>query len=447
MEVIEAPPKGRLLNDLLRDRLLWIGVAIPVLFHLLNGLHAHFPFVPELRNRFLVYQSFVGRPWRVMRWWPQLIFSYHFSVIGIAYVIPSEISFSYWFFFLFFKLEYLAFDTFGWSANAWRCAGRQAFGSQMVIAASLLWTARRHLGSIVLSVIGRAEEDDRDEPLPYRTALSGSVLAFGAAIWLLVYAGVSLWVASAVMLLWVPTTLCLTWMVINGGMYLVQTPYYLSEMLVLFVGSEKVGTGSLAVLRIPERSLMRDWGEILMPHVLQGFRLGDETGLRRSSLIPVMAASILACLAIAIPATIWLGHAEGAVTTLHGHRGFCYDPYNQIAHWSRVPLPVNWTEIGHALGGALFTYVMLLTRWRHAGYFLHPIGFAVGASYSNFHIWSSLLVGWLVKTGMMRGGGIRLYRRSRPAFIGLIVGEYLAALIWIVVGAVTRVPYRVLPMP
>ncbi|MFQ6130467.1 MAG: DUF6785 family protein [Armatimonadota bacterium] len=447
MEMMRPPGHGKLLNSLLRNRLLCVGVAVPLLFHLVNGLHAHFPSVPQLQNRFLWYEGFKGRPWRVLGWWPQLIFSFYFSVVGIAYVIPSEISFSYWFFYLFFKFEYLTIDTFGWNAHAWRCAGRQAFGSQMVIAGSLLWTARRHLKSLVLGVLGRSDPEDRDEPLPYRTALVGSALAFVGTTWMLVHAGVSLWVAVGVMLLWVPTTFCLTWMVINGGMYLVQTPYYLSEMLILFVGSERVGPSNLAILRLPERSLMRDWGEILMPHVLQGFRIGDETGLRRRSLVPIMAVSILVALAVAIPVTIWLGHVEGAVSTLYGGPWFSYNIYNEVANWTRQPLSIDWTEICNAIGGAIFTHLLLAARWRYAGFLLHPIGFAVGASYSNFHIWSSLLVGWLVKTAIMHCGGIRWYRRCRPLFMGLIVGEYMAALIWIVVGAITRVPYRLLPVP
>jgi len=135
------------------------------------------------------------------------------------------------------------------------------------------------------------------------------------------------------------------------------------------------------------------------------------------------------------------------VSTLHGQRGFSYNPYNQIANWTRVPLFIDWTEICNAIGGAIFTHLLLVARWRYVGFFLHPIGFAVGASYSNFHIWSSLFLGWLVKTMITYCGGAHWYQRLRPVFMGLIVGEYMAALIWIVVGAITRVPYRLLPVP
>jgi hypothetical protein len=87
-----------------------------------------------------------------------------------------------------------------------------------------------------------------------------------------------------------------------------------------------------------------------------------------------------------------------------------------------------------------------MARWRSVGLSLHPIGFAVGASYSNFHIWSSLFVGWVVKTVIMYFGGARRHQRWRAVFMGLVVGEYMAALIWIVVGLITRVPYWVLPV-
>ncbi len=447
IEMVEAPKEGMVANKLLGNRLLWIGFAIPVLFHLINGLHRHFPSIPEIPNRFLWYDVFRGRPWRVMRWWPQLIFSYYFSVIGIAYVIPSEISFSYWFFYLFFKLEYLVVDAYGLPANAWRCVGRQAFGAQMVIAGSLIWTARRHLRRIVVGIVKRSRLDDGDEPMTYRSALIGTIVGLAAGAWLLSHAGAAVWVAVGIIVLWVPTTLCLTWMVINGGMYLVQAPYYVSEMLVLFLGSERVGAKNLIATRIPERVLMRDWGEILMPHVLQAFRIGDETGLKRRKLVPAMVASIAVCLVIAIPVTIWIGHRESAVATLYANPWFGHHIINETARWAQLPLPVNWTEIGNAIGGAVFTHLLLMARWRYVGFALHPVGFAVGASYSNFHIWSSLLVGWLIKTTIIRYGGARAFQRGRPIFMGLVIGEYAAALIWIIVGTITRVPYRALPVP
>jgi hypothetical protein len=81
------------------------------------------------------------------------------------------------------------------------------------------------------------------------------------------------------------------------------------------------------------------------------------------------------------------------------------------------------------------------------GWALHPIGFAVGASYANFHLWSSMMFGWCIKQAIMKAGGLRLFRQARPLFIGLIVGDYLASGFWITVGLLTGTPYRILPVP
>jgi hypothetical protein len=132
---------------------------------------------------------------------------------------------------------------------------------------------------------------------------------------------------------------------------------------------------------------------------------------------------------------------------IQGDPTFGHNPLQQIRNRTVTPLFTNWTDIGNAVGGAIFTYLLLACRWRHIGFFLHPIGLAVGASYAMHHIWSSLLVGWVVKSAITHWGGVQWYRRLRPFFMGLVVGDYLSALIWIVVGALTRTPYRLLPVP
>ena len=50
--------------------------------------------------------------------------------------------------------------------------------------------------------------------------------------------------------------------------------------------------------------------------------------------------------------------------------------------------------------------------------------------------WVSIFLGWLAKILILRYGGVRLYRAARPVFLGLIVGEVLAAAYWIIDPAV-----------
>ena len=40
-------------------------------------------------------------------------------------------------------------------------------------------------------------------------------------------------------------------------------------------------------------------------------------------------------------------------------------------------------------------------------------------------VWTNALVGWTLTTLIRRYGGLRLYRSLRPAFVGLILGQFL----------------------
>jgi hypothetical protein len=57
-------------------------------------------------------------------------------------------------------------------------------------------------------------------------------------------------------------------------------------------------------------------------------------------------------------------------------------------------------------------------------------------TYPGAHLWLSIFVGWLCKVTILRFGGARTYTAAKPFFVGLIVGESLAAAFWLVVGIV-----------
>jgi hypothetical protein len=93
----------------------------------------------------------------------------------------------------------------------------------------------------------------------------------------------------------------------------------------------------------------------------------------------------------------------------------------------------RWGNFGF---GFVFTSFLSVMRLRFAGWPLHPVGYLLCFSYPMDAIWFSIFLGWLAKTLLVRFGGSDLYRRARPAFIGLIIGEAAAAACWLVVSLV-----------
>ena len=86
-------------------------------------------------------------------------------------------------------------------------------------------------------------------------------------------------------------------------------------------------------------------------------------------------------------------------------------------------------------GGLLAVVVCASCRLRIPGWPLHPVVFLVWGTPPMSRFAWSFLVGWLIKLCVIRLGGTRAYRSMRPFLVGVISAELLMALLWIAVGA------------
>ncbi len=78
---------------------------------------------------------------------------------------------------------------------------------------------------------------------------------------------------------------------------------------------------------------------------------------------------------------------------------------------------------------------------------LHPLGAALSVSWILCVFWFPMLVAWLIKNVITRYGGIKLYLRLRPAFLGLIFGEYFMAVAWTLISWIFATEVPIFPWP
>jgi len=105
-------------------------------------------------------------------------------------------------------------------------------------------------------------------------------------------------------------------------------------------------------------------------------------------------------------------------------------PYNRYLHLG----------FGAALSAVLYYLCLTFPQWP-----LHPFGLMLIDSYAGHEVYASVFFGWLLQVVVVRFGGASLYRKVRPLFLGLIVGEVVAAIFWALVPVVLvmfGLPYR-----
>ena len=430
----------------LKSKVVLCGAAVPFALHLINGLHRYFPAVPAIPTVFNISQAFTEKPWVTLRWWPALRIVIYPSVIAITYLLTLEVSFSLWFFFLLFKLQYIIMNTLGLRINPWVSASRQVMGGFLVFTAAVFWGSRAHLKDVFLKAFTRKSDvDDSQEPLPYPVALLGLVGGIAMLVMFCNIAGITAWVAVGVIAAIFVITIVLTWMVVNGGLLLVQAPLFPSEYLEIPLGTLRIGARSLTVLSF-QRTFLRDWGELLMPSIMHGFKLSDYVKLNQKKLLAVMAISIVVAIAVTHFASLNLIYSKGALSMQHwtyvrAPTGYFQNRANRI-QW---PMGTRWSEVYSMIGGGVATFFLLFMRRRFIWWPLHPIGYLLGATYPPYHLWSSIFFGWFIKYLVLKLGDIKRYRAIRPFFMGVVVGEYAIIGIWTILGLFTHVGYYALP--
>jgi hypothetical protein len=121
----------------------------------------------------------------------------------------------------------------------------------------------------------------------------------------------------------------------------------------------------------------------------------------------------------------------------------CYEqPRTMMLDGTRDYLPPrtgpaeSHNRAAHFTFGAVVTAVLSYLRLRFVSWPLHPVGFILYDHWGLGVTWFSVLIGWLAKVTVVQTGGSELFRKLRPFFIGLIVGEAGTVAFWLIVSLV-----------
>jgi hypothetical protein len=416
-------------GGLFRSRLMWMGFAVAGGISLLNGLHAFFPLLPEIPIRkYEIGRYFAHKPWNAIGWTPTYAFPF---AIGLSFFMPLDMSFSFWFFYMVWKMEKVLGSAVGLSnLPGFPYSGQQAIGAYLTLALIALASSRRHLAHLFRSAL--RGEKAQGEAMSYRTMLIVLILALGYLLGFTFRAGMMLWVGALYFLLYYLIGISITRMRAELGpptheMFPV-TPH---NIMVLTFGSRRLGPQNLTVFGLLW-GFNRGYRAHPMPHTLEGFKLAEQTGMDLRRLFIVMILAAMLGTFCAFWAFIDMCYRNGGVT---------YPPwggFNHLQHWLYYPSSPDRTSLLFMGIGSAMTLFFRTMRTRFLWWPLHPVGYALGTSeWTVGWLWFSVLIGWSIKNVLLKLGGLKSYRRSVPFFAGLILGDYLVGGGWIIFRLLT----------
>ena len=465
-EMFQPPSGGALLNRFFKSPLMWCGFTIPVILHGLKGLHLYFPAIPNPPLYFPIAQFFTEKPLSALRWWPTVNLFIYPSIVAIVYLLTLEISFSFWFFFLLGKMETVLIYATGSKVNQWNFHQNQQMGALLVFIGFILFIGKRHFGRAFATIFGirgwkpippsatifgirgwkpLPPSDDTNEPLPYVWAAGGLIVGILLLTLICRMAGMSVWVALVMLGIFLGITTVGTWMVANGGLLFIIYSFLPGEFLITLFGSARVNAPSWTMVAY-ERVLMFDMREILMPGVMNNFKLAEPLRLKQRPFLLAMGIALVLAMGVSYYSSLDLAYTHGAVNLQHWTYMISTTvPFNRLTSILQHPTGIEVERLGSFIFGGATMFGMLWMRHHYLWWKLHPIGSLLMTSYATYCFWGSFFIGWFLKYTVLKFGGVALYRKLRPFVLGIVLGECFIGGIWIVVGLMTGIGYRLLP--
>jgi uncharacterized protein DUF6785/uncharacterized protein DUF6784 len=444
------------LGRFLGNRFFLVGLLIPILLHLMNGLSFYNPSIPSIPTLILAGKYFphVG----LFSGFYKLKIYIYPAFIGFAFLTSKQISFSFWFFYIAGALLFGALSVMGANIPAGdlgitfgptisRPEEMQMIGAYIVFFVFIAWLARFHLVDVMRVGFGKkADARDKSEWLPTRMAFWGTMLGLAGIVFWCHWAGLpflfSLMVVGAFFLF----MLVATRVICQGGIaYFTLTAAPMDGLMTLF-GPKAFTHVGLVVAAVIQKVLFVDLRESLMPSLMHARKISDGTNSNRRIFGTIMITLTLGIL-VSFLAMLVLCYKFGV-------RELQFDwasrttlaVYDNV--FSLIEAPVEsgrWVTI-FMFVGAFLMLILVIGYHRFYWWPIHPIGYLTAYSSAMWYLWFCFFIGWLCNAVCMRYGGVILYKKIRFFFIGLIVGDFLMAGSWAIYGLFSDASYNVMPL-
>lgn len=420
-------------NYSFKNKVFLLGGVIPTVLWLFSTLNQFFPGVPRISTD-IDLGRFITNPG--LTYWPGFWVRLMPYAIGLGYVIPTDISFSIWLFYLVQRFLGVAFDAAGKLNEVTSFIHSHGAGSMIGIALLAIWLGRKSIANFFKAAI--SGKDGEGEFENTRLSLIGLIVALAYIIFVLGFILSASWwtipifigMLLVVGLAWARTRA-------ESGMPWSSTEFSgVGEILSFTMGAKKLGLSNAITLNGMSRHMM--WAGATVPAwVMESQKMANTVKAKDANkVIGIIVVTFIVFMigmhVVLLPAIYERGGVmvQGNAMLVYGVHAF----QAITADTEAVP-----NALLYLVSGTVLTVILGLIRTMFFWWPVSPIGYAMAWEIAvTFRFPGSFFVAWLIKTLVLRYGGGELYKKTVPFFVGMIVFDVglkgLSSIIGILTG-------------
>lgn len=330
------------------------------------------------------------------------------------------------------------------------------FGAYLGLALIIFYTGRRYYLNVLSSSLGFKRE--RGTPVYAVWSMRVLLAVTFVAVWVLTQAGLPLaWSLLGVLLVYL-TFVVMSRLVCEAGIFFLQAFWMPVGVVVALAGFEAIGPTAYIILAMISIMLVGDPRTTLMPYLNTGLRMAERKAhAAPGKFMPVLAVMVIGGFLVAGAVTLGFQYRNGFNQQDNwAQRSMPTQPFDNLARHtlelssqdrlSEVTEKVHRTGFGNfrpAEGAVMWTLAGLalvlafgVARLRLPWWPLHPLIFLVWGTYPIGLFGGAFLIGWAIKAGIIKTMGAEGYHKTKPFMIGMIAGDLMAALVWMLIGVV-----------
>jgi len=456
------PKEGRALGGVFHTRAFWIGFLL-IFLVLMNNYMCRWwkdVLIPvrlylDFRPLNTLVPTLVeGHGLRLLR--PTLLF----TVIGLAYFLASEVSFSMAFgpFIFCFIAGVLAKYGVVLRTGHHQSVKLESFlfaGGYTGIVLMVFYTGRQYYWSVLKRCFGLRSADT-----------IAPAAAWGMRVFLVATAG---FIAQLIVvgLDWqlavLYTALCLiifitvSRTIAETGAFYIGTEVFPGAIIWGFLGATALGPSTMVIMFMVSVILVVGPGWAPMPFAIQALKITDDEGVPTGRFSAATVGTILICTVVALFALIYWQYDQGALQASGGWpRYSCQFPWKNMVEINDKLTAQGTLELSESLSGwqrfahtqptwpavsAFFIALGLalgigMARLRFVRWPFHPVMFVFLGGAQALTMSGSFMIGWLIKTLVNKYGGEKMYQNLKPLMIGIIAGDMAGQFAPMLIGTI-----------